>query len=318
MTKPAVQKPHWKPAASANARCTGCRSSGVPSPASVVTSCVDGADGRVEAGVHRARRRRARCRRRSRRRRSPSSRRGARRRAGRCAGTGPAPGRSSTGSPLTLIAAQLRAHLAGEQRRSRARASRRAPCGSSYQQSTAASPASRSSSVEHDRAGGRGGDGDRARRSRRRRRTARPSGVSASGGRRSARPARRAVRRPRGSPRRARASSCRRRVTKLDDRLAALAAVGRPDHDRRHRGRRSARSSRRPAARGRGCRRRWRRAAPCTTSGASRRTAGPARRAGTPRARRAPARPCRSRRSAARRGQRSQSASPAWSGRPAR
>ena len=35
---PAVQKPHWKPGASQERRCIGCRSSGVPSPSIVVTS----------------------------------------------------------------------------------------------------------------------------------------------------------------------------------------------------------------------------------------------------------------------------------------
>lgn len=38
MIMPAVQKPHWKPAASRNCRCMGRRSSGVPSPSMVVTS----------------------------------------------------------------------------------------------------------------------------------------------------------------------------------------------------------------------------------------------------------------------------------------
>ena len=37
-TMPAVQNPHWNPPASTNRCCTGCRSSGVPSPATVVTA----------------------------------------------------------------------------------------------------------------------------------------------------------------------------------------------------------------------------------------------------------------------------------------
>jgi hypothetical protein len=37
-TMPAVQKPHWNPAASTNRCCTGARCSGVPSPAAVVTA----------------------------------------------------------------------------------------------------------------------------------------------------------------------------------------------------------------------------------------------------------------------------------------
>ena len=37
-TMPAVQKPHWNPAASANACCTGWGCSGVPRPAAVVTA----------------------------------------------------------------------------------------------------------------------------------------------------------------------------------------------------------------------------------------------------------------------------------------
>ena len=38
MIMPAVQKPHWKPGASRNCRCIGCRFSGVPRPSIVVTS----------------------------------------------------------------------------------------------------------------------------------------------------------------------------------------------------------------------------------------------------------------------------------------
>ena len=34
---PAVQNPHWKPPAARKFSCTGCRSSGVPSPWIVVT-----------------------------------------------------------------------------------------------------------------------------------------------------------------------------------------------------------------------------------------------------------------------------------------
>jgi hypothetical protein len=37
VTMPAVQNPHWNPAASTKLRCTGCRSSGVPNPATVTT-----------------------------------------------------------------------------------------------------------------------------------------------------------------------------------------------------------------------------------------------------------------------------------------